>query len=86
MTLSIRDPEADRLARELAKRTGRPITTVVRDALAEYAAKAPVSTQEVRMRELMALLAEFDAIPRSPDPRSSRELINDLYDENGLPK
>ena len=86
MTLSIRDPETDRLARDLAKRTGKPITTVVRDALAEYAAKAPVSTQEVRMRELEALLAEIDALPRSPDTRSSRELINDLYDENGLPK
>lgn len=86
MTLSIRDPETDRLARDLAKRTGKPITTVVRDALAEYAAKAPVSTQEVRMRDLEALLAEFDALPRSPDTRTSRELINDLYDENGLPK
>ena len=85
MTLSIRDPETDRLARDLAKRTGKPITTVVRDALADYAAKTPASTQEERKRSIEELLAEFDALPVI-DPRLSREIINDLYDENGLPK
>jgi antitoxin VapB len=33
MALHIRDPEADRLARELAARTGQPITRVVVEAL-----------------------------------------------------
>ena len=33
MALHIRDPEADQLARELAARTGQPITRVVVEAL-----------------------------------------------------
>ena len=34
MALNIKDDETDRLARELAKLTGQPITAAVRDAIA----------------------------------------------------
>jgi antitoxin VapB len=84
MTLSIRDPETDRLARELAARTGRPITSVVRDALVAYAATAAPSTYEARQAALDDLLAEFDRQPVL-DGRSSKELLDELYDEDGLP-
>lgn len=35
MALNIKDPETDRLARELAELSGLPITTAVREALEE---------------------------------------------------
>lgn len=85
MTLSIRDPDTDRLARELARRTGKPITTVVKEALNDYAARAPESEAEERIRGIYELLKELDKAPIR-DHRSAREIMDDLYDENGLPK
>jgi hypothetical protein len=35
MALSLKDPETDRLAREVARLTGESLTEAVRDALAE---------------------------------------------------
>ena len=84
MTLSIRDPDTDRLARDLAFRTGKPITKVIHEALQDYAMRAPVQPRDAKLAAIEALLAEFDAIPDS-DPRSSAELMDDLYDEDGLP-
>ena len=85
MTLSIRDPETDRLARGLAARTGKSITTVVKEALDQYAAAAPCSDVETKRAKIEALFQRWDAMPRALGP-SSRELIEDLYDEDGLPK
>lgn len=85
MTLSIRDVQTDRLARDLAKRTGKPITTVVKEALSDYAAKAPISDAEERIRGIHELLAKLDKAPIK-DHRSAKEIMDDLYDENGLPK
>jgi antitoxin VapB len=39
MALSIRDPETDRLAHELAQRTGETMTQAIRTALAEPLAR-----------------------------------------------
>ncbi len=85
MTLSIRDPDANKMAREAAQRTGKTITLVVKEALADYLAKAPPHSREEKLRAMDRYLAELDALPIL-DPRSSRELLDDLYDEHGLPK
>lgn len=84
MTLSIRDPETDRLARDLARRTGKPITTVVKEALHDYAARTPSDAEE-RYKSVMELLEELDKAPIL-DHRSAKEIMDDLYDEHGLPK
>ena len=85
MTLSIRNPAVEQRARQMAARTGKSITAVVDEELCEYEARRGVDEKTRRFRELEALLAEFDAL-LVVDGRSSRELIDDLYDENGLPK
>jgi len=85
MTLSIRDPEVDRLARDLADRTGEPITTVVKTALKQYRATLPQTSAEQRLQRINELVERIASMP-VVDPRSSKEIIDDLYDENGLPK
>ncbi len=85
MTLSIRDPDTDQLARDLAERTGKSITAIVKEALIDYAAKAPASTYEERMASFRELTQEWDKLP-VVDPRSAKEIMDDLYDEDGLPK
>jgi antitoxin VapB len=86
MTLSIRDPETDQLARELARRYGKPITEVVKTALQDLAAKPTPAelTKDERMKKVREILARIDAMP-IVDGRSSKEIMDELYDENGLP-
>lgn len=84
MTLSIRDPEVDRLARELAARHDKPITEVVKAALRDYAAKDAPSEREARAARLKAVFARIHA-RRIPDGPSAKELMDELYDEDGLP-
>jgi antitoxin VapB len=85
MTLSIRDPEVDRLARDLANRTGEPITKVVKTALKQYRATLPPASADQRLQRINELVERIAAMPVA-DPRSSKELLDDLYDEDGLPK
>lgn len=85
MTLSIRHPEADRLAREIARRTGKPITTVVTEALTRYASESDSERIAQRRAAIEELVAEIKKRPVL-DSRSSQEIMDDLYDENGLPK
>lgn len=85
MTLSIRNPEVEARARRLATRTGQSITAVVDQALAEYEARRAVAERAAKFAELESLLKVWDAIPVT-DSRSSAELMDDLYDEDGLPK
>lgn len=84
MPLSIKAPEADRLARELADTTGETITDAVIVAMRERLAR------EKRKREdKAALLADIRAIADHCaslpvlDTRSEDEIMG--WDENGLP-
>ena len=83
MALNIKDAEADRLARELAKVTGETLTEAVTIALRERLARQappprPQSVIEI-VREIQERLAELPVY----DDRSADEIIG--YDENGLP-
>lgn len=84
MTISIRDPETDRMARELARQTGKPITTVVKEALAAYGNGAQGLRAERRLAALREVLKDIDALPVL-DNRSAKEIMDELYDEDGLP-
>jgi antitoxin VapB len=85
MALSLKDPETDRLAREVARLTGESLTEAVRTALAERLererlrrGKPPRKGLAERLNELAlecAALPDYDT--RSPD-----EIIG--YDENGM--
>ncbi len=82
MALNIKDPEADRLARELAARTGETITqtvvTALRERLKRECAKSPLRLKD----EIMAISRRCAALPNR-DRRSADEIIG--YDEHGLP-
>ena len=84
MALSIKDEKADRLARELARRTGESLTEAVRRALEERLKRvAPRKPDGALVRRLTAIAKECAALPEL-DPRSAEEIIG--YDENGLPR
>jgi len=83
MALSIKDPEADRLARELAARTGETLTEAVVVALRERLAREAGRTGVMPLRdELAAIRRRCAALPASDD-RSAEEIVG--YDDRGLP-
>ena len=85
MALSIRDPETDRLARELAALTGETMTQAIRTALAERLERKRGQRQEEikrKRRAVMEILEEIWALPVLDD-RPADEIIG--YDEHGLP-
>jgi antitoxin VapB len=84
MALSLKDPETDRLAREVARLTGESLTEAVRTALAERLARERLRRGRPRKRlaeQLNALALECAALPDF-DTRTPDEIIG--YDENGM--
>ena len=85
MALSIRDPETDRLARELARLTGESMTGAIRAALQERLAREKRRREadiERRRQAINAIVERFASLPVLDD-RSDEEILG--YDENGLP-
>lgn len=83
MALSIKDPEADRLARELANRTGETLTEAVLVALRERLARETGRTRAVPLRDELAAIRQRCAALPMLDTRSSDEILG--YDHAGLP-
>jgi antitoxin VapB len=84
MALSLKDPETDRLAREVARLTGESLTEAVRTALAERLARERLRRGRPRnsvAEQLNALALECAALPDF-DTRTPDEIIG--YDENGM--
>lgn len=82
MSLNIKDPEADRLARELARLTGETITQTVtialRERLKREGARSPLSLKDA----IMDISRRCAALPRHTG-RTADDIIG--YDEDGLP-
>ena len=85
MPLSIKDPEADRLARKVAQITGETITEAVVHSLRDRLAKVERSAAEIEdvVADAMAIADHCASLPLL-DNRSADEIIG--YDENGLPR
>lgn len=84
MALSIKNPEADRLARELAKTTGESLTEAVVRALRERLRRERGRLRAPRLRdELRAIRERCSKLPVL-DPRSADEVLG--YDDSGLPR
>ena len=83
MALSIKDPEAERLAREVARRTGETMTGAVVSALRERLAREERKAEDgdTLVEDIMAIADHFSSLPVY-DHRSPEEM---LYDEHGLP-
>ena len=82
MALNIKDPETDRLARELAALTGQPITAALRDAIREKLAAIRAREAAAPRPGLADIIARGRA-RRALDERSDDEILG--YGEDGLP-
>jgi antitoxin VapB len=84
MALNIKSEEADRLARELADRTGETLTQAVITALRERRGRSlPGLHEDDLIEEVLALSDRFSRLPVF-DVRSSDEIVG--YDEHGVPR
>lgn len=79
MALNIKSAEADRLARELARRRRQPITTVIVEALRSELAREKERSRAPGMADrLMAIGARYAKLP-DLDQRSDNEILG--YDD-----
>lgn len=86
--LNIKDKAVAEKARRLARLKGTSITSAVAEALDQSlkaAERKSALDREVREREVDEILARIRAgIP--PDAPSYEQIMEDMYDEDGLPK
>jgi antitoxin VapB len=83
MALSIKDPEADRLAREVARATGETLTAAVVQSLRERLQRVQKSRGPKLSDELLAIGRRCAALPVL-DTRSPEKILG--YDDVGLPR
>jgi antitoxin VapB len=83
MAITIRSPEADRLARELAAVTGESVADAVTNALRERLERQRAVDRATRQRRLAALRAMRTAVAGQAvaDHRSDDEILG--YNEQG---
>jgi antitoxin VapB len=82
MSLNIKDPEAHRLAQQIARATGETMTRVVTEALRERLSQLERRSARASVEELLAI-AERAA---SHVKRPYVDHVELLYDEHGLPR
>ncbi len=84
MAISLKDPEADRLAREVASRTGETLTGAVIVALRERLARLKGKRRRRLLRDELRDIARRCAALPTLDDRPADEILG--YDEQGLPR
>ncbi len=83
--LNIKDPETVRLARELAGETGKSVTETIRTALEKARSDRETEIQARIMKMNAAVDRLRKHLPPEWEGRTSKEIMDDLYDEDGLP-
>jgi antitoxin VapB len=83
MALSIKDAEADRLARELAAQTGESITTAVTVAVRERLERLRGAVPPERRRQELARIAKRSARRPVRDRRNAEQILG--YGPDRLP-
>jgi antitoxin VapB len=84
MALSLKDPEADRLAREIADRTGETLTGAIVVALRERLARLRARSKKRSLLDDLREIGERCAALPTLDDRSEDEILG--YDDRGLPR
>jgi antitoxin VapB len=82
VSLSIKDPEAHRLAQAISHATGESMTRVVTEALRDRFAKIERRKGRASVEELLAIADRAAAYLKHPYV----DHADFLYDENGIPK
>ena len=83
MALNIRNPEAERLAAELARQTGETKTEAVTKALRDRLARVRRERNKRRLADELEEIAEHCASLPVLDGRRAEEILG--FDEVGLP-
>jgi antitoxin VapB len=83
MVLSIKDTEADRLAREVARAAGETITEAVTKALAERLERLRRRPRRGLVEDLNEIALRCAGLPEL-ESRSAEDIIG--YDEAGVPR
>ncbi len=83
MGLSIKNEDTVRAVRDLAALTGESLTAAVDTAVRERLARVR-PRRRVDEAAIDRILEHYRSLP-VVDDRSSKELIDDLYDDDGLP-
>ena len=83
MALSVKDPEADRLARALAGLTGLSLTDAIVKALREQLVRETGRSKVSGFRDDLREISDRCGALRDLDLRSPEEIIG--FDEHGLP-
>jgi len=91
MGLNIKKPSTEAAIRELAAWTGQSLTDTVESAVLEKLNQLKTAKRKETLEEHLALLRPIQEALRAQridpnDKRTARELIEELYDEDGLPK
>jgi antitoxin VapB len=84
MALSIKHPEADKLARELAARTGESLTDAVINALRERLRREQGRLRGPRLRDEIRSIRERCARLPVRDDRDADAILG--YDDEGMPR
>ncbi len=85
MTITINDPDADKLARELVNYTGETLTQAILNALRER-----LEREKEKQSKILSLKEELLQIGKAcadlpvQDDRTPDEILG--YDENGVPR
>ncbi|OFW47008.1 MAG: antitoxin [Acidobacteria bacterium RIFCSPLOWO2_12_FULL_67_14b] len=84
MAISLKDPEADRLAREVAGRTGETLTAAIVVALRERLARLRGRPRRRALGDELREIGRRCASLPTLDDRPDEEILG--YDERGLPR
>lgn len=84
MAISLKDPEADRLARAVAAKTGETLTAAVITALRERLERLRARPPRRRLRDELRDIGERCAALPTLDERSADDILG--YDDHGLPR
>lgn len=84
MALNIKRPETERIVRRMSQRTGLSVTKTVEEAVTRWEADLDRENgSERKLREFREWQRSFG--PRPPGP-GLEEIMDDMYDERGLPR
>jgi antitoxin VapB len=83
MPISIKDPETERLVRDLAKRTGESITIATKRAIEERLHRVSGTRRKTQLLEDLAAIRERCAQLPVLDNREAESILG--YERDGLP-
>jgi antitoxin VapB len=83
--LNIKDEATVRLARDLAKATGMSVTATIKAAL-QREMQERLAQRAEKIARINAIVAEFQQnLPPEWVGKTSKEIMDEIYDEDGLP-